>query len=431
MAEDKFDVIIVGAGVAGSTAAYQLARLGLEVVLIERGPYPGAKNLSGGVLYGRVLHNLMPEYWLEAPVERCINSQVVSFLTPDAHFNIDFKTQAFNQPPYNGFTVLRAKFDRWLAEKAEEAGAMLVPGIRVDNVLRRDGRVVGIQAGEEEMFADVVIAADGANSFLAQAAGLRERLPTAHVGVGVKALVGLPREKIEERFHLAGNEGTAYNMVGSATGSIAGGGFLYTNLESLSVGLVIHLEDLVQAKRKPAEVFDEFLDHPMIAPLVKDGELIEYGAHLVPEGGLGMLPRLFTDGLLVIGDAAGFTVNNGFAVRGMDLAIGSAMAAAQAVAAAHAKKDFSAETLGVYRQNLDRSNVMADMRTYARAPKFLKNERLYKAYPEMLAALMSDIYRQEALPKQQLLTMLLNSLKDSDASLLDLAKDAVNGVRSL
>jgi electron transfer flavoprotein-quinone oxidoreductase len=431
MAEEKFDVIIVGAGVAGSTAAYQLARQGLEVVLIERGPYPGAKNLSGGVLYGRVLHNLIPEYWQEAPVERSINNQVVSFITPETHFNIDFKSQAFNQPPYNGFTVLRAKFDRWLAEKAEEAGAMLVPGIRVDSVIRREGRVVGITANEEEMFADVVIAADGASSFLAQEAGLRERLPTAHVGVGVKELIGLPREVIEERFNLIENEGVAYNIVGSATGGIAGGGFLYTNLDSLSVGLVIHLEDLIEAKQKPADVFDQFLTHPMIAPLIKGGKLLEYGAHLVPEGGLGMMPQLYTDGMLVVGDAAGFTINNGFAVRGMDLAIGSALAASQAIVEAHLKKDFSVQSLGVYRQKLEESHVMADMRTYARAPQFLKNERLYKAYPEMIAGLMSEIYRQEAVPKQQLLNTLLKGLKESDVSLFDLARDSIKGVRAL
>ena len=431
MTEEKFEVIIVGAGVAGSTAAYQLARQGVEVVLVERGPYPGAKNLSGGVLYGRVLHHLMPEFWKEAPVERSINNQVVSFLTPDSHFNIDFKTQAFNQPPFNGFTVLRAKFDHWLAAKAEEAGAILVPGIRVDSVLKREGRVVGITAGEEEMYANVVIAADGASSFLAQKAGLREKLPTAHVGVGLKELIGLPRETIEERFRLSENEGAAYNIVGSATGGIAGGGFLYTNQESLSVGLVIRLEDLVEEKRKPAEIFDEFLAHPMIAPLIKDGKLLEYGAHLVPEGGLGMMPQLYTGGMLVVGDAAGFTINNGFVVRGMDLAIGSALAASQAVMEAHAKKDFSARSLSVYRQKLEESYVMADMRTYARAPHFLKNEHLFKAYPELITGLMSDIYRQEALPKQHLFNTLLKNLKNNEISLFDLAKDTINGVRAL
>src|SRR5512133_2870250 len=134
MVEERLDVIVVGAGVAGSTAAYKLAQAGLQVMLVERGPYPGSKNLSGGVLYGRVLHELIPNYWEEAPVERWINNEIITFLTGEASFNIDFKTQAFSKPPYNGFTVLRAKFDRWLAGKAEEAGAVLVSGIKIDRL---------------------------------------------------------------------------------------------------------------------------------------------------------------------------------------------------------------------------------------------------------------------------------------------------------
>src|SRR5512146_3148722 len=162
---------------AGNAAALVLARAGLEVVVIERGPYPGSKNLSGGVLYGRVLHQLIPNYWEEAPVERFITNDIVSFITGDSFFNLDFKTQAFGEPPYNAFTVLRSKFDRWFAAKAEEAGAMLVPGIRVDRVLREGGNIVGVAAGEDEIRASVVIASDGANSFLAQEAELRSRLP--------------------------------------------------------------------------------------------------------------------------------------------------------------------------------------------------------------------------------------------------------------
>ena len=431
MTEEKFDVIVVGAGVAGSTAAYLLAQQGLEVVLIERGPFPGSKNLSGGVLYGRVLHQIIPNYWEQAPVERHISNQVVTFLTPEASFNVDFKTQAFNQPPYNGFTVLRAKFDRWLAGLAEEAGAMLVPGIKVDRVLQRDGRVVGIAAGEEEMLADVVIAADGANSFLAQETGLREKLPTDQVAVGVKELIGLPRETIEERFRLTGNEGAAFNMVGSATAGVAGGGFLYTNSDSLSIGLVIHLSDLVKARKKPADIFEDFLAHPMIAPLIKGGKVLEYGAHLVPEGGLAMMPRLHTAGMLVVGDAAGLTINNGFLVRGMDLAMGSARAAAEAVIEAHARQDFSAEALSAYPRKLDQSHVMADMRTYARAPKFMQTERLFKDYPELLVQVMMEIYHQEAVAKQHLTTVLRKSIRESDVSLMDLARDLLNGVRAL
>jgi len=431
VAEDVFDAIIVGAGVAGSSAAYRLAKAGLQVVLIERGPFPGSKNLSGGVLYGRVLHDLIPSFWESAPVERVITNQIVSFLTVDSSVNLDFKTEAFNQPPYNGFTVLRARFDRWLAEQAEAAGVMLVPGIKVDGVVKRDGKVVGISADNEEMLAKVVIAADGANSFIAQQAGLRDKIPAGHAAVGVKEVIGLPREVIEERFHLNGNEGAAYNIVGFATRGVPGGGFLYTNQESLSVGLVIHLEALVERQLKPAEIFEDFLAHPMIAPLIKGGKLLEYGAHLVPEGGLKMMPPLAADGLLLVGDAAGFGVNNGFVVRGMDLAIGSAVAAAETIIEARAADDFSAARLQSYPSRLEKSFVMQDMRTYARAVDFMKNERLFEAYPALLSNILADIYRQDAQPKKNLIPTLLKNLKASKISLLDLLKDALAGGRAL
>lgn len=431
MDEDRFDAIIVGAGPAGCAAAYRLAQAGRQVVLVERGPYPGSKNLSGGVLYGRVLHELIPEYWQEAPVERCITNEIVTFMTEKASFNVEYQTDRFGQPPYNGFSVLRGRFDRWLGERAEAAGAMLASGIKVDKLLREKGRIAGIVAGDDEMRADVVIAADGANSFLAQEAGLRGPLPGSHVAVGVKELIGLPREVIEERFHLTGNEGAAYGIVGFATGGIAGGGFLYTNLDSLSVGLVMHVDEAVRAGVKPAEVMEEFLAHPAIAPLIRGGTLLEYGAHLVPEGGLAMMPRLYTDGMLVVGDAAGLSVNNGFVVRGMDLAIASGLAAAEAVLEASAKHDFSAAALSSYAQRLDASFAMADMRTYARAPHFMKNEHLYGAIPKMLTGLMHEIYDQDAQPKKHLVPTVLQSIRGSGLSLLDLVRDGWNGARAL
>jgi electron transfer flavoprotein-quinone oxidoreductase len=429
--EDKFDAIVVGAGMAGNAAAYKLAQQGLQVVLIERGPYPGSKNLSGGVLFGRILHQLIPNFWEEAPVERAITNHIVSFITGEASFNIDFKTRAFNQPPYNGFTVLRARFDRWMAAKAEEAGAMLVTGIKVEKLLREGDQVVGVAAGDDELRADVVIAADGAASFIAQQAGLRGRIPPGQMAVGVKEVIGLPREVIEERFHLAGNEGAAYSLVGFATHGVAGGGFLYTNLDTLSVGLVMNLDELLASKLRPEVVLEEFLAHPMLAPLIKGGKLLEYGAHLVPEGGVAMLPRLVTGGMLVAGDAAGLTVNNGFVVRGMDLAIGSGIAAAEAVIEAQAQHDFSAQGLSAYQKKMDSSYIMADMRTYARAARILKNERLYRAYPELLASLMAGIYGQDARPKEHLLPTLMKGLKAGHISLFDLAKDGWDGVRSL
>jgi len=428
--EDKVDVIIVGGGLAGCAAALSLAREGLEVVLVERGPYAGSKNLSGGVLYGRVLEQLIPEYWQEAPVERAITREVVTFLSEQTAFNIDFRNPRFAES-HNAYSVLRGKFDRWLADRCEEAGVMLVTGIKVERVLVEEGRAVGILAGEDEMRSDVVILADGANSFLAEQLGLRPPFDPAHLAVGVKELIGLPRETIEERFNLSGDEGAAYGLVGYATRGIAGGGFLYTNRESISIGVVMHLDEVIEQGIKPAEVMDDFLAHPCIEPLVRGGKLLEYGAHLVPEGGLAMLPKLSMAGLLVTGDAAGLSVNNGFVVRGMDLAIASGMLAAQTVLEARAKGDFGAESMRRYVQLLEESFVLKDMRTYAGAPAFMKNKRLYTAYPELLARVMTAIYQHEGQPKAHLYTLALQSLKESGISVLDVAKDGWKGARSL
>jgi electron transfer flavoprotein-quinone oxidoreductase len=430
MADDKFDVIIVGAGVAGSTAAYLLAKQGLEVVLIERGPYPGSKNLSGGVLYGQVLEQIFPRYWEEAPVERCITNNVVTFMTENSHFNLDFKNQAFHEH-HNAYTVLRGKFDRWLADQAEEAGAMLVPGIKVERVLKENGRVMGVSAGDEEMHADVVIAADGAFSFITQDAGLRDKPESDDTAIGVKELIGLPREVIEERFHLKGNEGAAYAIVGWATRGVPGGGFLYTNIDSLSIGIVAPIAGLVKNKVRSGEMMENFMHHPMIAPLVAGGKLLEYGAHIVPEGGLKAMPRLFGAGILAIGDAAGLGINSGFVVRGMDLAIGSAMAAAETILEAKASGNFSAEALGAYRTKLDQTSVMADMRTYANAPHFFQNERLYTTYPEMLEQVMTRIYTGTTQPKEHILPVLMKSTRESEISIFDLIRDVMGGLRAL
>jgi len=428
---DKLDAIVVGAGVAGCSAAIRLARGGLEVALIERGSYPGSKNLSGGVLYGRVLEELIPEYWEEAPIERCITGHVVTFLTGEASFSVDFRTREFAGSSCNGYSVLRAAFDRWMGEKAEEAGVMLVPGTRVDRLVRQGESIVGIVAGEEEMYCNVVIAADGANSILAQEAGLRDRMEPRHLALGIKELIGLPREAIEDRFGVTGDEGVARVLVGSATQGVRGGGFLYTNKDSVSVGVVIQLEDLLHTDVRPADAIETLLAHPMVQPLVRGGILLEYGAHVIPEAGYRSMPRLATGGMMLVGDAAGLTVNNGLVVRGMDLAIGSGLAAAETALEAKCNNDFSARSLSSYRRKMEESFVLRDMKTFAKAPMFMNSPRIYEIYPEMLTRVMEAIYRQDAKPKRHIFSDAVNGIRQSGFSLADLARDAWNGVRWL
>ena len=433
--ELDFDVIVVGAGPAGSVTAYLLAQRNLSVVLIERGQAPGAKNLSGGVLYGRVLDEVLPGFALEAPVERQITRHVTTFLTPDSAVSLDYASDTLREP-VNAVTVLRAKFDPWLAGKAEEAGVFLMPGVRVDSLLTEagpDGRrtVVGVQAGDDQLRARVVVAADGVNSFLARGAGFRDKAPAHHMAVGVKAVIKLPRGVIEDRFRLTGDQGAAHAIVGDCTLGIGGGGFLYTNTESLSFGVVLRLDDLVASGRTAVEVFEHCIDHPGLAPYLRGGTILEYGSHLVAEGGYDMVGTLATNGLVLVGEAAGLTINSGLTVRGMDLAIGSAVAAADAVADAIGAGDVTQRGLAGYRRRLEQSFVLKDMRTYARAPRFFERAGMYGAYGELAAGVFHDVFALDGVPRRHLLGVARGALQRSGVGVRQLMSDGWAGVRAL
>jgi electron transfer flavoprotein-quinone oxidoreductase len=429
-AEPDFEVIIIGAGIAGCVTAYQLARQGRSVLLIERGESPGSKNLSGGVLYSRVMQQVFPGFLDEAPVERRIIRNYINFLNAESSVAIDYR-DARLADPVNAVTVLRAKLDAWLAEKCEEAGAIIMPGVRVDRVLTERGVVTGVQAGEDELRAHMVVAADGVNSFIAKEAGLREKEPLNHLAVGVKAVIALPRQTIEARFNLTGNEGAAIAAVGDCTEGVGGGGFLYTNLESLSIGIVVRLDDLTAKEKVVTDVFDHFLEHRFIAPYLEGGELIEYGCHLVAEGGLHMIGGIVTDGMVVVGDAAGLTLNTGLTVRGMDLAAGSAVAAAEAIGDALDRKDISKASLAAYRDTLFAGFVGQDMKTYAKAPRFLEGKRMYSEYGELFADILYGAFNLDNQPREHLVKVARKSLAKSPLKMTQLVRDGIAGARAL
>ena len=432
--EPDFDVIVVGAGVAGCVTAYQLAQQGRSVVLIERGEAPGSKNLSGGVLYCRGMQEVFPDFLDEAPVERRITRNYINFLNAESSIGIDYKDTRLTDP-VNAVTVLRAKLDPWLAEKCEEAGVFIMSGVRVDRVLTEDGatgvRVVGVQAGEDELRAHVVVAADGVSSFVAQEVGLRTKQPLNHLATGVKCVVKLPRESIEARFNLTGDEGAAFAVVGDCTEGVGGGGFLYTNTESISVGVVLRLDDLTAKKKVATDVFDRFLAHQFIAPYLEGGEVIEYGCHLVAEGGLDMVGEISMDGMIVVGDAAGLTLNTGLTVRGMDLAVASGVAAAVGIGAALEQKDCSKLGLAGYREALFASYAGKDMKTYAKAPSFLEVERMYKDYGELIGNVLYGVFSLDNEPREHLAKVALKAFKKSPVKFKHLVGDVIAGVRAL
>ncbi|MEQ8236746.1 MAG: FAD-dependent oxidoreductase [Syntrophomonadaceae bacterium] len=401
---EKFDVIVVGAGLAGLAAAYTLAQEGLEVLVLEKGDYPGAKNVSGGRLYLNPVRDLFPGLWDKAPLERHIVREEVALMARERSVTMSYAGSELTQPPFPSFSILRAKFDRWFAQQAEKKGAMLINKSRVDELIQENGRVIGVRAGGDELGADVVIAADGVLSFTAAMAGLRKDQDPKHFAVGFKEVIELDRGIIEDRFGLEGDEGAARLFMGEVTKGKFGGGFLYTNKTSLSLGIVVGISDLMEAAPAiPApQLLDEFKLRPEIARLIRGGETVEYSAHVIPEGGLKTMGRLYGDGILVAGDAAGFSMNIGVTVRGMEYALASGYYAAQAVIRAREKGDFTSAGLQVYQQILEESFVMKDFRNFKESLDVLEYPPLFDHIPELAGDVLCDLYAVGPGPKERL-----------------------------
>lgn len=430
MSDDRFDVIIVGGGIAGSVAGYLLAKEGLDVMLAERGNYAGSKNMTGGRIYSHSLEKIFPDFAREAPVERKIMREKISLMTEESNVTLDFYSSMLGQPGGDSYSILRGVFDQWLADKAEEAGVQMVTGIRIDNLIVRDGKVRGVVAGEDELEADITILADGVNSLLAQKLGFRGELGAHQVAVGAKEIIELPSQVIEDRFNCKENEGTAWLFAGTPSAGRVGGGFLYTNKSSISLGVVCTLSDLIQGNKTVPQMLEDFKEHPAIEPLIRDGKLLEYSGHLVPEGGFNMVPKIIGNGVLVVGDAAGFCLNLGYAVRGMDFAVASAECAAKAVLAAKEAQDYSEGFLKCYQSFLDESFAMKDLKHYKRFPHFLeKTPRIFDGYPDMAANMLADLFVINGRPAKPLLKTMLQHVKK--IGILNMARDAWKGVRSL
>lgn len=429
----QFDAIVVGAGPAGSSAALAMARAGLQVALIERGDYPGAKNVSGAALYApNILADLLPNYWEEAPVERYLTRRVVTFLGHEAAMSLDFRTKTFSEPPYNGFTVLRPKFDRWLASKAEAAGALLITATVVDDLLYKGEQVIGVRCRREngDLYAPIVIAADGANSFLAKKAGLQKEFHANEMTLGVKEVLRLDAHTIEERFNLNGEEGMTNEYVGDASGNVKGGGFLYTNRDTLSIGVVAQIASLAEKKQRAYALLDQFKQHPAVAPLVRDAVTLEYSAHMIPEGGWAMLPKLSRAGLLVIGDAAGFVFAAGLFLEGMNFAIASGLAAAATAQQAHADADFSEASMAGYRKRLEANFVLKDMKSFRRTPDFVNNERLQNVYPDLICKTAENVFRSNGQPRRKVGRVVYDTMKGK-VPLMTLLRDGWEAGRAL
>ena len=439
--DEKFDCIIVGGGIAGLSAAIVLARGGARILLIERGEFAGSKNVSGGVLWGKDLARLVPEYWTEDEgYDRFIRHRRLTFMDEQSAFSIDFKSDHYNDPPYAGLVVLRARFDSWLAGKLEETIAQsdhpeesfVATNILVEEIVKRDGRVVGIRTGEEEFFADTVILAEGVNNLLTRQIGLQDDyVPADHMMIGIKEVIRFDRKTLEDRFQLEGNAGFSNEFVGYCSQGVEGGGFLYTNRESVSVGLVLGIKDLREKGLKPHELLNDFKQHRVIADMLRGGDEIEYSAHTVSSGDMRVMPHeVFGDGVLIAGEAANLLINAGKAIQGMDYAMRSGILAAEAVLAAKERRDFSAESLAGYRRALEDSFVLKDMRNFQDAVQLLHDPTMYETMPGLVCDFGRRIFTVQSAPTPKT-GKILNETIRAHSSYWSLAKFAYKASRSL
>jgi electron transfer flavoprotein-quinone oxidoreductase len=408
-----YDAIVVGAGPAGSTAAWRLARHGRKVLLFERGEYPGAKNLFGGMIYSLELREHFPHFVHEAPIERPVTRHATHFLAGERSLNVDFACDPFGEAPYNGFTAYRSRFDRWLAHQAVSAGAVLAAATVVDELIMERGRVAGVIARREQgaVRAPIVIAADGILSLLGKQAGLiRERDP-AHYSLGAREVLALPERTIEDRFQIDPGGGCAALFVGNWPQGLRGGGFVYTNRDTLSVGFVAQLPSLEQQGVAITEALDAFKRQPAVRRLIQGAERLEYGAHIVPEGGLGMRPTLVRDGIMLVGDAAALVLAAGVIYEGVHYAMHSGVLAADVAHQALGKGDVSARALAEYPRRLNAGYVTRNLRAFRRMPALLANPRMYDFYPDALCRMVEDLFRADAAGHDKLLRLALRHLR--------------------
>lgn len=428
-----FDAIVVGSGCAGPVAAYELARAGKSVLVIERGNFAGAKNMTGGRIYSHSLKRVFPDFENDAPLERKITHERISMITEDACFTMDFGSDAMLAEGSDSYSVLRKPFDQWLAAKAEEAGAEYIYGIAVEDLVKDEtGKICGVRAGEDEITADVVILCDGVNSLLTDKAVGSKRPPASGIAVGIKQVIELPEKVITDRMLTASDsDGAAWLFSGYSTKGTFGGGFMYANKESISLGLVAGIEATMTRGKAPVyQMFEDFKRHPAVAPIIKGGKIVEHSGHMVPEGGISIMPEVIGNGVLLAGESAMMCVNLGYQVRGMDYAIVAGQLAGIEAAKALDSGDTSKEGLADYVQALENSFILKDLRQFKRVPLFMEGfHRMFDGYPEMMRDIMNAMFIIDGTPIKPLKKSMLPIVKE--VGFMNILKDAKGAMKAL
>lgn len=423
--DNKTQVIVVGAGPAGIACAVTIARAGKEVVLIERGKFSGSKNVFGGAIYAQPTREIFPDFETTAPLERRNIEHKFAILGEN-----DGTVVSYRKNDTVSYSVIRGKFDRWMAQEAQKEGVILVEETVVRDLIVENGCVVGVKTELEDYYADIVVLADGVNSLLAKQIGLRDDIKPEDVALSVKEVFKLPEEIINERFHVNSDEGCIYEIFGGSMLGMLGLGFLYTNKESVTIGLGVALNELIENSQRPYELLDKLKQHPEIAPLLKDGELLEYSAHLIPEGGYKKIPALYADGVMVCGDASMFVNNMHW--EGTNLAMMSGKFAGETAVIALGKGDFSSQSLSRYQEMLEESFVIKDLRTYKDLMPLIaeRKSEFLDYYLKKINSFFEMFTSVDSVPKRQKYHEFIKSIF-KDRKISALFKDVVTIIKLL
>jgi electron transfer flavoprotein-quinone oxidoreductase len=403
MIDEKFDAIVIGAGMAGNAAAYTMASRGMKVLQLERGEYPGSKNVQGGILYADMLEKIIPEFREEAPLERRLIEQRFWFMTDRAHTGMHYRSDEFNEDRANRYTIIRSQFDRWFSKQAQAKGALLLcETTAIELISDAYGKVIGVRTDRSggPVHADVVVLAEGVNGLIGTRANLRPTPKSSHVALAVKEMHFLPAETIDARFNLKGDEGAVIEAAGTISQGMAGMGFIYTNKESISVGIGCLVSDFAENQTSPAQLLETFKKHPSVAPLLVGSEVKEYAAHLIPEGGFKAVPQLFGDGWVICGDAG--QLNNAVHREGSNLAMTSGRLAGEAIFQIKSRREkMSKDNLALYKKMLDDSFVMKDLHKHKDMPSLLhtQSQNLFLTYPQLVSKAMENFVRVDGKPK--------------------------------
>jgi len=372
MTEDyeHYEAVVVGAGPGGAAAAAALARQDVETLVLERGVDAGSKNVSGGLIYAEesapyTIEDLFPEFRREAS-ERPVDEYYIHNIAGEKVKTFDLNRIHHHDTEWCD-AVLRRRMDSWLAERVHEmtreTGGGLLTDVRVNGLLREGGEIVGVTCDElDPITADVIIAADGVNSELARDAGLMDWEEPEEWFQGVKAVVDMEPDVLNERFGIEADEGVAHLFSGDLFEGVRGGGFLYTNEDSLSIGTVFHLDSLTAERAEPHELLDSLLTHPLLDQWLQgEYEEREYAAKLVPDSKKAANPSPHRGRLLLVGDAAGQMQAQGPIIKGMNHAVTAGGLAAEAFHEATTRGN--PDNAGaLYEQKLEDEGVMAKLR---------------------------------------------------------------------